>query len=252
MPSSSRTRPMAAGSGAVAVRSAVADRQQEASRPRPASSQTKPPASGGRVPSAGPRRSRPASSRPPSAPISSGPGLANYAGVCSPVPRLGASSRSGSCRPRADSLQKNSGGPRRISSGRPSSAGRRRAQSEAAAPRVQASFLLSPQRRLEDAESVLQLCSEEERRALKKELQCWYFGCDGVDFDRMPEADSKKDEGKAHIPSSSPGRPAVGLLEEAAASRGTRSGSSPLTSSSTPCGVVRPRSRCGLPRSPAS
>mmetsp|Transcript_6124 Transcript_6124/g.19252 ORF Transcript_6124/g.19252 Transcript_6124/m.19252 type:complete len:199 (-) Transcript_6124:49-645(-) len=52
--------------------------------------------------------------------------------------------------------------------------GGRRSRSEAA-PRLHSSFLLCPQRRLEDARKALQVNSAEERRMLMEELQGWYF-----------------------------------------------------------------------------
>lgn len=52
----------------------------------------------------------------------------------------------------------------------------RRSASEAAPPRLRTSFMLSPQRRFEDAQAQLQMNSAAEHQALMEELQGWYFG----------------------------------------------------------------------------
>lgn len=52
--------------------------------------------------------------------------------------------------------------------------GGRRCRSEAA-PRIRASFLVSPQRRIEDAQSQLHVSTRAEQAALLEELQGWYF-----------------------------------------------------------------------------
>jgi len=96
---------------------------------------------------------------------------------------------------------------------------------------MQASFLLSPRRRLEDAQNQLQVSSYEEQRALLEELQSWYFGSGGPDGNE-PELDIRDLEApsKSETPfqeriggfatgrprsATVPVRPGVDALEEA-------------------------------------
>lgn len=117
---------------------------------------------------------------------------------------------------------------------RPSSAGGRRSRSDTTG-RMRTSFLLSPQRRWENAQAELQVSTEEQARALQEELQSWYFS-NGEDFaagaeflanDLFAQTGASAASGSSN---SSPGawvvghpsaaveaRPAVDALEEAAA-----------------------------------
>merc|ERR1712137_685766 len=51
----------------------------------------------------------------------------------------------------------------------------RRSLSETGAPRLRASFMLSPEQRLNDTMTQLHVQTAAERRALQEELQNWYF-----------------------------------------------------------------------------
>jgi len=97
------------------------------------------------------------------------------------------------------------------------SAGQRRCRSEAAPSRLQSSFMLSPQRRFDDARNHLQVNSDAERQALAEELQSWYFSSPP---DEVPEPKEASD--RAARPVGLPPRPpvvvpSVLLLESAAA-----------------------------------
>jgi len=106
--------------------------------------------------------------------------------------------------------------------GSPSKAGvkgSRRSLSESGV-RLKKEFLLSPQRRLEDAALHFQVSTAEQARALQEELQSWYFG-NGANFNIEVEpcgqvgTSPAGTQWNASVEMSS--RPPVNALEEAAA-----------------------------------
>eukprot|EP00930_Biecheleria_cincta_P072946 TRINITY_DN60291_c0_g1_i1.p1 TRINITY_DN60291_c0_g1~~TRINITY_DN60291_c0_g1_i1.p1 ORF type:complete len:264 (-),score=33.30 TRINITY_DN60291_c0_g1_i1:38-829(-) len=98
----------------------------------------------------------------------------------------------------------------------------RRSRSETG-PRIQASFMTSPQRRYDDARNNLPANSEAERKALLEELQGWYFSLpsDGQDL--------FEDKGSMTKPGMLPARPPVILLEEAVAAVKARPNPAPFS-----------------------
>eukprot|EP00931_Biecheleriopsis_adriatica_P042413 TRINITY_DN24175_c0_g1_i2.p1 TRINITY_DN24175_c0_g1~~TRINITY_DN24175_c0_g1_i2.p1 ORF type:complete len:282 (+),score=40.82 TRINITY_DN24175_c0_g1_i2:102-848(+) len=104
--------------------------------------------------------------------------------------------------------------------------GARRARSEAA-PKLQASFMTSPQRRFDDAQNHLPTGSEAERRALFEELQSWYFSLPtGSEDDAVLQEAAKEAFGCAR-PAVRSMKPPVMLLEEAAAAVKAKAAASP-------------------------
>lgn len=98
----------------------------------------------------------------------------------------------------------------------------RRSRSETG-PRVQASFMTSPQRRYDDARNNLPVNSEAERKALLQELQSWYFSLPG------DGQDSSEDQASMARPGMLSAPPPVILLEEAAAAVKARPNPCPFT-----------------------
>mmetsp|Transcript_80736 Transcript_80736/g.140131 ORF Transcript_80736/g.140131 Transcript_80736/m.140131 type:complete len:241 (-) Transcript_80736:28-750(-) len=134
----------------------------------------------------------------------------------------------------------------------------RRSRSETG-PRLRTSFMLSAQRRLEDAYGELQVNSAEHENALREELQGWYFGGDGEGAPiASPEflQETGDSAGSTLYGSSAtwgssagnagtkfPMKPAVDILEEAAAAVRVKITSRPssgsLSRGSRPLGVPR-------------
>lgn len=104
--------------------------------------------------------------------------------------------------------------------------GGRRSSSETSSARLRTSFMLSPQRRLEDAANQFHVSTMEQAQALQEELQSWYFSS-GVNFNIEVDTGSSGDgqsigspNGGVWVdisPRSNSQRPGVDILEEAAA-----------------------------------
>eukprot|EP00747_Dinoflagellata_sp_TGD_P212647 gnl/TRDRNA2_/TRDRNA2_85723_c1_seq1.p1 gnl/TRDRNA2_/TRDRNA2_85723_c1~~gnl/TRDRNA2_/TRDRNA2_85723_c1_seq1.p1 ORF type:complete len:273 (-),score=24.11 gnl/TRDRNA2_/TRDRNA2_85723_c1_seq1:199-1017(-) len=92
-------------------------------------------------------------------------------------------------------------------------------------PRLHTAYMLSPERRLEDAQRVCPVTNEEEQQALHEELKSWYFGCtvetESVIFDSLVQ-ECTAGVRTAMSYSRAPLKPPLGALEEAAAAMKAR------------------------------